>query len=1192
MRNLGYDAAELSLLCKEYKETPSDWLLSRILELIDAVLQDERQFRIDSAFFEGELTSNIGERNVRRPTDVENYRKRRTDRIAKRRADAEEEEKPVNHGNTRLPYGLCKKYGIEVQPGWTPHEAWEALEGKGVSAKEEYKKLRERGASRQTRTPEQREAVRNSFSQGEKDYSDRIHEIWQKQIDLRSKEIDIEYGELSRCKSELLKAEQRSTRCKKSADIIAGRTHEEVEKEYNETDLRLQKVHEMNRKLYDRPNRKDPNYAEWKQWVESNGGFEAVNAVINKEMISKDGALERLNLLTKALNDYDKYGPDAGYKEANAEVKKIKKQKKEIEARLEENHQEGEELERQSAEIKKEREAKRQEYYNSVKEDFPTLDDCKTTEELAERLTAEGLFTGKDVSCGFEKGIPMETAMRASKELLAFAEKFPSIKGHCNRLVMEYTYDTNDPTLINCYGYSDRGDKVVLNAKWFGKTEEFEKKYQADLEEKFHPPGTTINSVVHHEYAHQLDRYFTEAFNIASGDFSGIALNAVASRLDMPVEECRASVSRYAVENNSGGAVEWFAEALSEFTCSSNPRPVAIELGKFVNEWAQKLNEHNDSADRVRLDADDEEGRWVTTENDHKVHINEEGVPDKGNPFVLATMRGEGKYPKTKEEVTRHRLQRKAAQIKTIFADVEEARKVEQRAHKDKTNAEHEFKRAEMQLKVIGRRKKFIEDLGYGEDDYDRLAKDQDEAFNEMMDFLQDRNKWNLSEEEKEKFSPLEARYNQLHAAIMDFRDCFGEDAITEERVSELKDRLEEAEKRLKDTEKARERAEKEIPSTFDNIEREKFLSSEERSSTVDDIKSSKAWGDMTESGKAVALKTIESASDAQLLILKKTLENARINNSYGGLSSGGAPAWYTYRTGAITMSEECMENDRTLWHEYGHYLDDAGESGCGLGERNGIEVSLSDSLYDEYALHSEAVAKDLQKLVDEFAPDTVKIEVSPWGSAYLSVTDLVTGELAEGNYDMVFSKICEAVCEKFRQFVFQDREYEDFLDSIGCPHESEEPKYRDYIDIYYTPKRHLLRQREKYKGAEDDYRRKYEEYSQKRDAAIEAHKDEFIEQSRAYRERREGREKMEAPVSDILCGVFNGRGPWIYGSHTADYYGSDIRKPYEEAVANYHQMRVMGWDDGLKLLKSIAPSVHDSLEKTYNLWLWRNVNL
>ena len=39
----------------------------------------------------------------------------------------------------------------------------------------------------------------------------------------------------------------------------------------------------------------------------------------------------------------------------------------------------------------------------------------------------------------------------------------------------------------------------------------------------------------------------------------------------------------------------------------------------------------------VRKDSDDG-GRWITTENNHKVHLNEEGVPDKGNPHVIEKM--------------------------------------------------------------------------------------------------------------------------------------------------------------------------------------------------------------------------------------------------------------------------------------------------------------------------------------------------------------------------------------------------------------------------------------------------------------------------------------------------------------------------------------------------------------------------
>ena len=41
----------------------------------------------------------------------------------------------------------------------------------------------------------------------------------------------------------------------------------------------------------------------------------------------------------------------------------------------------------------------------------------------------------------------------------------------------------------------------------------------------------------------------------------------------------------------------------------------------------------------VRFDEDG--GRWVTTEEGHRVHINSEGEPDKGNPHVIEKMSGE-----------------------------------------------------------------------------------------------------------------------------------------------------------------------------------------------------------------------------------------------------------------------------------------------------------------------------------------------------------------------------------------------------------------------------------------------------------------------------------------------------------------------------------------------------------------------
>lgn len=71
----------------------------------------------------------------------------------KSRTDADDEETGVNHGNTKIPFGLCQREGIDIQPGWTPADAWKALEGKGYSVSEIYKELKETGkVSKKKRT--------------------------------------------------------------------------------------------------------------------------------------------------------------------------------------------------------------------------------------------------------------------------------------------------------------------------------------------------------------------------------------------------------------------------------------------------------------------------------------------------------------------------------------------------------------------------------------------------------------------------------------------------------------------------------------------------------------------------------------------------------------------------------------------------------------------------------------------------------------------------------------------------------------------------------------------------------------------------------------------------------------------------------------------------------------------------------
>lgn len=60
-----------------------------------------------------------------------------------------------------------------------------------------------------------------------------------------------------------------------------------------------------------------------------------------------------------------------------------------------------------------------------------------------------------------------------------------------------------------------------------------------------------------------------------------------------------------------------------------------IQKGK--EDWERRKALHND--------ASDDEGKWITTENGHKLHLNAKGEIDKGNPHVVNAIKEKYKEP-------------------------------------------------------------------------------------------------------------------------------------------------------------------------------------------------------------------------------------------------------------------------------------------------------------------------------------------------------------------------------------------------------------------------------------------------------------------------------------------------------------------------------------------------------------------
>ena len=65
---------------------------------------------------------------------------------------------------------------------------------------------------------------------------------------------------------------------------------------------------------------------------------------------------------------------------------------------------------------------------------------------------------------------------------------------------------------------------------------------------------------------------------------------------------------------------------------------------------------------QARLDARgyraEEEGRWITTENNHKARLNKKGEPDKGNKHVVDLMKEGNNGPKVRMSLSANNVLR------------------------------------------------------------------------------------------------------------------------------------------------------------------------------------------------------------------------------------------------------------------------------------------------------------------------------------------------------------------------------------------------------------------------------------------------------------------------------------------------------------------------------------------------------
>jgi len=86
----------------------------------------------------------------------------------------------------------------------------------------------------------------------------------------------------------------------------------------------------------------------------------------------------------------------------------------------------------------------------------------------------------------------------------------------------------------------------------------------------------------------------------------------------------------------------------------------AAKLSRKLSECGEALNRESreDGMFEAFRDA------WITTENGHKIHIGEEGDPDKGNPHVLESIKGAIDRKEAEESEKKAEAEKRRAKIK------------------------------------------------------------------------------------------------------------------------------------------------------------------------------------------------------------------------------------------------------------------------------------------------------------------------------------------------------------------------------------------------------------------------------------------------------------------------------------------------------------------------------------------------
>lgn len=219
------------------------------------------------------------------------------------------------------------------------------------------------------------------------------------------------------------------------------------------------------------------------------------------------------------------------------------------------------------------------------------INDCKTIPEVEDFMKSKEWFIKRELNGKVYDsnaslsltGVDLEAAKQIFISHQEIFDKYPQLIGKLSSIT---TGKLGSSVYANCsFGLGSGG--ITVSTTKYNDTVKLAKDYADDLKSGYHPKGTDWTAIVTHELGHAIDDYLSN-YEVVFGmknSYSAKHVSAtlrpkVMKSLGLKVGDTGKEVSRYATKN----AQEWFAEAFAEYIKSNEPRPVAKELGRQLEE--------------------------------------------------------------------------------------------------------------------------------------------------------------------------------------------------------------------------------------------------------------------------------------------------------------------------------------------------------------------------------------------------------------------------------------------------------------------------------------------------------------------------------------------------------------------------------------------------------------------------------